>query len=113
MTASQNPQPPPDWRDDEKLWEVLGLARPIEPSHGFVERTLRRLHNEPQPVPYPNRLWRWAWAGGLAFLCLAALVVYPQLERRHRAELYAATHQADYLEDFDVIAALHWMEDNP
>ncbi|MCS7049637.1 MAG: hypothetical protein NZ483_10155 [Verrucomicrobiae bacterium] len=108
---NRNPQPPPDWENDQPLWDLLGRAREIEPSIGFTERTLRRLHSEPVATPQLARwLWRWALAGGLAIVALMASVGYRHTHARQQAALYAAVQQTDYPEDFDVIAALHWIE---
>lgn len=112
MTMNRNLQPPPDWQDDRQLWELLGRAGEIEPSVGFTDRTLRRLHAAPA-CDSVRRVWRWALAGGLAVGCLVALVTYREAQLRHQAGLYIEVQQADYFEDFDVIAALHWIEGDP
>lgn len=108
---NQNPQPPPDWDADRQLWELLGRVREIEPSVGFTERTLRRLRTELSAAAQPARgLWRWALAGGLAVAAFVAFVEYRHTHLRQQAAFYAAAQQADYPEDFEVIAALHWIE---
>jgi len=93
--------------DDDKVWELLGRHQSIEPSVGFADRTMRRLTAEP-----PKPAWSWLpalrWAGvGLAALAVVVTLGIGQHARdTRRAELYVQTHQADYLDDFDVIAAL-------
>jgi hypothetical protein len=99
---THEPQRPDDF--DPDLWEFLGRHRAAEPSVGFADRTLRRLH---EPPPRRWGVWRWALAGAAAAVLVVAAVWQQHAERVRRAEFYAATHQADYLEDFDVIEVLH------
>ena len=98
-----------EWHAYAAAWQVLAGDKGIEPSFGFAERTLRRL-NEP-----PVALHRWVWWPAWRWTALAATVMALGLggwigrERvtgRKRAEAYAHIQQADYLEDFDVIANL-------
>lgn len=101
-------------RDEQAVWELIGRHESVEPSFGFIERTLRRLD---QPEIAPRRvgwfpLLRWA----MAAVVVAALGVVGWNGWQHkqqtdriaaaRAETYAAVQQGDYLEDFDVIASL-------
>ena len=95
-------------RDEQAAWELLGRHRGIEPSFGFVERTLRRL-DEPQVI----RTWFWqpafrwaALAATVMVLGVGAWVGRERIIEQRRAEIYARVQQADYLEDFDVIASL-------
>jgi hypothetical protein len=94
-------------RDEQAVWELLGRHRSIEPSFGFAERTLRRLHEMPERVAW----WQWPvvrWAASLglaATVAAAGLAHWQQARTLRAAEVYAAAHQ-DSLEDFDVIAAL-------
>jgi len=98
-----------EWRAYAGAWEVIERQPGIEPSFGFVERTLRRL-DEPPAV---GRSWFWQpavrWATlGAAVVALSVFgwVGRERMQERRRAELYAHVQQADYLEDFDVIANL-------
>ncbi len=98
-----------EWRAYAGAWEVIERQPGIEPSFGFVERTLRRLGEGPAV----GRAWLWQPAVRWATLAatVVALSVVGWMERgrmqeRRRAELYAHVQQADYLEDFDVIANL-------
>lgn len=94
-------------RDEQAVWELIGRHKGIEPSFGFVERTLRRLNEAPaKPSVFWRPVFRWAMAGTM----LAAIAVAGLFLRAHRdppqATVYAEVQQADYLEDFDVIASL-------
>jgi len=101
-------------RDEQAAWELLGRHKGIEPSFGFAERTLRRL-DEPAPVPRPV-FWlpalRWALAAAVVVALGAGGWTRWQQKQQSdqvaaaRAETYATAQQADYLEDFDVIASL-------
>jgi ferric-dicitrate binding protein FerR (iron transport regulator) len=102
---TQPTQRPDDF--DPALWELLGRHRAAEPSVGFADRTLRRLH---EPPPTRRLVWRWALAGGAAAAVFAGVVWHHQAAGDRRAEFYAATQQADYLDDFDVIESLHLMK---
>jgi predicted anti-sigma-YlaC factor YlaD len=102
-----------EWRAYAGAWEVIERQTGIEPSFGFVERTLRRLDEQPSTGR------SWFWQPAVRWATLAAAVVAlgvggwvareRRLERRH-AEVYAQAQQADYLEDFDVIANLDQIE---
>jgi len=98
-----------EWRAYAGAWEVLEHQPGIEPSFGFVERTLRRLDER----PVVSRLWFWqptvrwaALAAAVVALGVGGLLERGRMQERKRAELYARVQQADYLEDFDVIANL-------
>ena len=83
-------------RDEQAAWELLGRHKGIEPSFGFVERTLRRL-DEPAPVARPV-FWQPVlhWALAAAVVVVLGVGGWTGWQRK----------QADYLEDFDVIASL-------
>ncbi len=102
-----------EWRTYAGAWEALERQPGIEPSFGFVERTLRRLEDKPVAV----RSWFWqpsvrwaALAAAVVALGVGAWVERSRMQERNRAELYARVQQADYLEDFDVIANLDQIE---
>ena len=97
-----------EWQAYANAWAALERHAGIEPSFGFVERTLRRL-DEPQVV----RTWFWQpafrWAALTAtvvVLGVGAWVGHERLVEQRRADVYARVQQGDYLEDFDVIASL-------
>jgi len=105
-------------REERAVWELIGRHRGIEPSFGFTDRTLRRLDEMPATKPSVlSILWRpvfrWAAVAGIAVLASTALWT-----RTHRAPraiepdvlAYAKTQDADYLEDFDVIASLDQLD---
>jgi predicted anti-sigma-YlaC factor YlaD len=98
-----------EWQAYAGAWTALERQAGIEPSFGFIERTLRRL-NEPEIVVRP-RFWqpafRWTvLAATVVVLSVGALVGHERLIGQRRADVYARVQQADYLEDFDVIASL-------
>ncbi|HUK83313.1 MAG TPA: hypothetical protein VLZ12_11860 [Verrucomicrobiae bacterium] len=96
-------------RDEQAAWELLGRHQSIEPSYGFVERTLRRL-DETLVAPQ-QRFWhlpafRWAMAMSFAIvLGLSAWLTWQHVQAIRGADVYAHLQQ-DRLEDFDVIASL-------
>jgi predicted anti-sigma-YlaC factor YlaD len=98
-----------EWQAYAGAWTTLERHAGIEPSFGFVERTLRRLA-EPQVAVHA-----WFWRPAFRWAALAATVVVlgvgawvgrERIIEQRRAEIYARVQQADYLEDFDVIANL-------
>lgn len=98
-----------EWRAYAGAWEVIERQPGIEPSFGFVERTLRRLDERPAV----GRSWFWqptirrvTLAAAVIALSVGGWVERERTQERRRAELYAHVQQADYLEDFDVIANL-------
>jgi predicted anti-sigma-YlaC factor YlaD len=94
------------WRAQAGLWAALGAEKGVEPSFGFVERTLRRL-DEPVAAPAGWRLpvWRWAAAACLLVAATSGWLAWHHVQRARQAEVYAWAQQ-DRLEDFDVIASL-------
>jgi hypothetical protein len=102
-----------EWRAYTSAWEVIEHQPGIEPSFGFVARTLRRLDER----PVVGRSWFWQpsvrWAtlvAAVVALSVGGWVECGRRQERKRAEVYAQVQQADYLEDFDVIANLDQIE---
>ena len=102
-----------EWQAYVGVWKVLERQTGIEPSFGFVERTLRRLDER----PVVGRSWFWlpsvrwaALAATVVALGVGGWVERGRMQERRRAEVYARVQQADYLEDFDVIANLDQIE---
>ena len=104
-----------EWQAYAGAWEALEKQVGIEPSFGFVERTLRRL-NEPPPV-----LRAWFWQPAVRWAALATTVValgagswigHERLATQRRVEIYANVRQAESLEDLDVIASLDQFKGN-
>jgi predicted anti-sigma-YlaC factor YlaD len=98
-----------EWQAYAGVWQILERHRGIEPSFGFVERTLRRLDEAPAVV----RPWFWqptfrwaALATAVVALAAGAWIGHERLAAQRRVEIYASVRQAEYLEDFDVIANL-------
>ena len=94
-------------RDEQAAWELIGRHRSIEPSFGFVERTLRRLEEPPvRQVWWQLPALRWAVSLSLFVLVAGVGILrWERVQAARRAELYAAAQQ-DSLDDYDVIAAL-------
>jgi predicted anti-sigma-YlaC factor YlaD len=97
-----------EWQAYAGAWATLERHADVEPSFGFVERTLRRLA-EPQVTR------SWFWQPGFRWATLAASVFvlgvsvwvgHERLVAQRGAEIFAGVRHADYLEDFDVIASL-------
>jgi len=93
--------------DERAAWELLGRHQSIEPSFGFAERTLRRLHEQVKPVFWKLPVFRWASAASLcAILAAAGWVRWEQARQAQNVLVYVSA-QEDRLEDFDVVASLH------
>src|SRR5579859_5810669 len=100
-----------EWEAHAGVWQLLGRVKAIEPSFGFAERTLRRLAE-----PEEAAVRQWFWQPSLRWIALAATAIAVivggwighgrMLDQKHAAEVYARAQQADYLEDYDVIASL-------
>ena len=97
-----------DDRDAQAAWELLGRHQGLEPSFGFAQRALRRLHEPPARRFWLLPVFRWALALGCAVVVAAGGVAYRQV--RHNAALVAAAVHQESLEDYDVIAALDQLE---
>lgn len=87
---------------EQKLWEILGNARTIQPSHGFAERTVRRLDEVPEREPFA--WWflpRWAMTGAALLVAVAiggSVLWHEHRERKqveHFAELFNTVASAD------------------
>ena len=103
------------WKDYAAAWQTLARHEAIEPSYGFTERTLRRLH-EPEAVSVPA-WWRpfalrWTTAASLALvLGLSSWVGWRHYQGLKQARIYAAVQEVDFLgDDFDVIASLDQLD---
>jgi len=102
-----------EWRAYAGAWEVIGRQPGMEPSFGFVERTLRRLDERPAV----GRSWFWQpvvrWATlttAVVAFSVVGWVERTRMQERKRAEVYDHVQQAEYLDDFDVIANLDQIE---
>lgn len=102
-----------EWQAYAAAWQTLLRHGAIEPSFGFVERTLRRL-DEPETVVAPAR-WRlprklsgWAMLATVVIaIGLAGRAGWQHYRGNKQAQIYASVHEVDFLgEDFEVIASL-------
>lgn len=103
----------PEWKAYAAAWQVLTRPEDLAPSFGFVERTLRRLDEEPAPARVWYRLpfWRWSLLGAAGAVALTVgVLLWQRHEARRAGELYAAVQATDLVEDFDVIASLDLLE---
>ena len=99
----------PEWKSYTASWEVLTRPESIEPSFGFVERTMRRLDEQPEPVrsTWLLPVWRWALMGSAAaILLVSGWMLWQRVETQRAGALYTAVNATDFVEDFDVIASL-------
>ena len=99
------------WEEHAALWQRLLQHESIEPSFGFADRAIRRLH-EPETLPIPA-FWRpfvlrWATTASLAIVIGAgSWLGWRRYESVKQAQIYASVQEANFLgEDFDVIASL-------
>lgn len=98
-----------EWQAYAAAWQMLARHEAVEPSFGFVERTLRRL----EEVPAKPRLWRlplvrWAMVASLVIAAgVGGRVGWRHVQENREAQVYASVNDADVLgDDFDVIASL-------
>jgi anti-sigma-K factor RskA len=114
-------------RDEQAAWELLGRHQSVGPSFGFAERTLRRLREKPaRPASVLTAVWQPAWRiAAAAVIAVAGVALWFQFRPATRPagdgarailivepeiETYAKVQNADYLEDFDVIASLDQLD---
>lgn len=96
-----------EWETYRNLWAALERQPGIEPSFGFAERTLRRLHEQAKPVFWKLPAFRWISAASLCVILAAVVWMrWEQSRQTQYVQAYMAAHE-DHLEDFDVIASLH------
>lgn len=106
-----------DWQAYAAAWQTLARHEAIEPSFGFVERTIRRL-DEPGTAAASFGRWRlpiFRWAT-LAIIMiaigLAGQIGWGHYQAVKRAQVYASAQEANVLgEDLEVIASLDQLED--
>ena len=107
-----------EWQAHAAAWQTLARHEAVEPSFGFVERTLRRL-DEPETVVAPARwrlpVFRWAMLTTVVIaIGLGGRVGWRHYQGNKQAQIYVAVHEVDFFgEDFEVIASLDQLnEDN-
>lgn len=100
-----------EWQAYAAAWQVLARHETVEPSFGFVERTLRRL--EEGPAVARPRFWRlpvvrWAMVASLMIAAgVGGRIGWRHVQENREAQIYASVNDADVLgDDFDVIASL-------
>jgi len=106
-----------EWEIYEAAWRALARHESIEPSFGFVERTLRRLH-QPESDRVPARWWRrpfaLRWATTMAMVMaigLASWTGWQHHQATKQAQIYASAQEVNFLgDDFDVIASLDQLD---
>jgi len=104
-----------EWKAYAGVWQTLAQHEAIEPSFGFVERTVRRL-DEPEVVTTPTRwrlpVLRWAMLSTVVVAVgLGGWTGWQRHQGFKRAQVYASVQDANLLgDDFDVIASLDQLE---
>jgi len=101
------------WQQYVDVWRTVGHLNPVEPSIGFVERTMRRLEEPPvsQQTPWKWLVLRWGTLTCVvAALAVGGWISWQRAQLSRSAVIYASLQEADYLEDFDVIASLDELE---
>ena len=107
----QNPMNP---EDNDKLWALLGEAKPPQVSPFFSRNILRSIREGETATPASRfRLGlagvfrRWAWRLAVAGACLTATLV-TVIPRQHRHEEEAARLEGKILEtpDYEVVKHL-------
>jgi anti-sigma factor RsiW len=105
-----------EWEGYAAAWRLLAQHAEIEPSFGFVERTMRRLDAEPEPARVGWRwpLLRWAAIGcAVVAVGLAGWIGLQRLHQPAQPEVFAQIHHGDFFEDLEVIASLGMLESTP
>ena len=100
----------PAWQAYQAVWEVVSRQPSVTPSFGFVQRTVRRLHERVERQFWQLPVFRLATTVSLlAILSLTGVWACRQVENSKRVAVYAAAHH-DQLDDFDVIVELDSLE---
>jgi len=94
-------------KDEQAAWELIGRQKSIEPSFGFAQRTVRRLHEAPARRFWELPVVRWATALSLLMIVAGGLT-YRHVARQRSADLALVPQET--LEDYDVIAALDQLD---
>jgi hypothetical protein len=95
--------------DDQRLWDLLGQARPADVSSFFARNVVRTIRQRPEGV---ERLRRWFSPRKLIpATALAATLVAAMLIMHRPASLNPADHVPDVVatidpQDYDVVADL-------
>jgi anti-sigma factor RsiW len=107
-----------DWQEYAAVWQTLARHEAVEPSFGFVERTIRRL-DKPTPTTASLGWWqfpvfRWArLATAAVAIVLASQVGWHHYQKVRQAQVYASAQEANFLgEDLEVIASLDQLEED-
>jgi anti-sigma factor RsiW len=102
-----------EWQAYAAVWQTLTRVAAPAPSVGFVERTLRRLDEAPEPLLLRWRplVWRWALVGSTAIvMATSGWLVWQRVQSQRAAEIYASMNHMEFAEDFDVIESLDLIE---
>src|SRR2546423_14196934 len=95
--------------DDQKLWDLLGQARPVELSSFFARNIVRKIKERPAGF---ERVRRWFGlrtlipATGLAVAVIAAVLVLHQPAPHNPGESAPDVIAAIDPQDYDVVADL-------
>lgn len=88
--------------EERKLWELLGSARILHPSHGFADRVLRQLDD--QPPPATNWWHRWPlalrWGAALSAVAGIAVVAFVVLQQERPTTDTIIEAKVEHFEEF-------------
>jgi anti-sigma factor RsiW len=102
-----------DWQAYTAVWQTLAQAEAPAPSVGFVERTLRRLDEAPEPflLRWRRPVWQWVLVGATTVvIAISGWMVWQRAQTQRAAEIYASVKRMEFAEDFDVIESLDLVE---
>jgi len=127
MKTSIDPTPllPPDWKEDKKLWEILGKIPKGNPGSNFVYMVRQKLARK-MPIPSVRLSWFTShlpsftlprrWLGGFAIVavCLMLLAVWskwPCYEPKV-LEVSSSVFEKNELKDSTQLVQNHeWVQD--
>ena len=86
---------------ERQLWELLGQAKTVRPSHGFSERVLRELDSRPRA----GKGWlRWPvslrWGAALVALVAVAMMSFVVFQQKQRPGDTIPEAKVEHFEEF-------------
>jgi hypothetical protein len=96
----------PNLDENDPVWQLLARAPRPEPDAWFAARTLARCRHAGAAVEKAwtpvGRIWRWALGGGLG-VCLAAILMVPQINRPSES---GSDDHKNVQEAFEIVATV-------
>ncbi len=100
------PTEPDDLRDDERLWRLLGEARPVEVSPFFARRVRRAALEAPaEPAWFAWRRWLLPTAACAGLAALAAGALVPRSDESGADSAVTAEQEFETIADLDLLIA--------